>query len=89
VWGCERTGKQTFEELIEKRWDEEGFVQKICGGYKEGVWEKYGEALRGFETMEKQVLSIAAEGRREKGKDDEEMGSAATRVRDPGVGKKE
>ena len=56
VWGCERQGNETFEELIAKRWDEDSFVKKICDGYREGVWEKYGEALKGFEEMERRVL---------------------------------
>lgn len=56
VWGCERKKGETFEELIGERWDEKSFVQKICHGYRKGVWEKYGKALKGFELMEKRVL---------------------------------
>ncbi|KIW02711.1 hypothetical protein, variant [Verruconis gallopava] len=56
VWGCERTKGQTFEELIGSRWDESKFVKKICDGYRKGIFEKYGEALKGFEAMEKTVL---------------------------------
>lgn len=56
VWGCERRKGQTFEDLIGARWDESKFVKKICEGYREGIWEKYGEALKGFEAMEKEVL---------------------------------
>ncbi|KAF2093660.1 D-xylulose kinase-like protein [Rhizodiscina lignyota] len=64
VWGCERAKGETFEELIGKRWHEEGFVLRVADGYKEGVWEKYGEALKGFDEMEKSVLAIAGEGRK-------------------------
>jgi xylulokinase len=56
VWGCERKRGETFEELIGSRWDEEKFVKKICNGYRQGTFEKYGEALKGFDEMEKRVL---------------------------------
>ena len=46
---------ETFEEMIESRWNEDQFVTKIDDGYREGVFEKYGEALDGFEKMEKAV----------------------------------
>ncbi|KXL50853.1 hypothetical protein M433DRAFT_158783 [Acidomyces richmondensis BFW] len=56
VWGCERKVGQTFEELIGSRWDEEKFVERVADGYKEGVFETYGEALKGFDKMEQLVL---------------------------------
>lgn len=56
VWGCERKPGQTFEELIGARWDESTFVERIADGYTEGVFEKYGEAVKAFEMMEKKVL---------------------------------
>ncbi|KAF2461400.1 xylulose kinase [Lineolata rhizophorae] len=61
VWGVERdaAGRETFEDLIEKRWFEEGFVRRVADGYKEGVWESYGEALRGFDMLEKQAIAEA------------------------------
>ncbi|KAH0292748.1 putative D-Xylulose kinase [Aureobasidium namibiae CBS 147.97] len=62
VWGCERRGKQTFEQLVEERWDEDAFVKRVADGYREGVFEKYGEALRGFEAMEKEVVKATSEG---------------------------
>lgn len=40
---------------MEERWNEEEFVTKVDVGYKPGVWEKYGTAVQGFETMEKVV----------------------------------
>jgi xylulokinase len=55
VWGCERAEGETFEDFISKRWDETNFVEKIGDGYQEGIWEKYGEAMKGFETIEKLV----------------------------------
>lgn len=56
VWGCERKNGEMFEKLIGERWDEDRFVKKICEGYREGVFEKYGVALRGFEEMERRVV---------------------------------
>lgn len=82
VWGCERKQGETFEELIGARWDEDNFVEKINDGYQEGIFEKYGEALKGFEAMEKMVLDAAAEGRREKGVDDDRLGTVVTESRD-------
>ncbi|OJD29337.1 d-xylulose kinase [Diplodia corticola] len=49
-------GIETFEEFIEARWDEENFVKKIAEGYREGVFERYAEAVKGFEAVEKWVL---------------------------------
>lgn len=56
VWAIEKTGEQTFEDLIGSRWREEQFAQKIADGYQEGIFEKYGEALVGFERMENELL---------------------------------
>ena len=56
VWGCERKDGQTFEDLIGERWDEDSFVKRVADGYTKGVFEKYGEAVKGFEAMEKLVL---------------------------------
>jgi xylulokinase len=58
-WGVERGQGETFEEFVGKRWNEEAFVKRITDGYRKGVWEKYGEALKGFEEMEKEVIRIA------------------------------
>ena len=56
VWAMERRSGQTFEDLIGERWREEEFAKKIADGYQKGVFEKYGEALAGFEKMEEQLL---------------------------------
>lgn len=61
VWGCERQPGQTFEDLIGGRWDEGAFVKRIADGYSEGVFETYGEAVKGFEKMEKLALKEQAE----------------------------
>jgi xylulokinase len=82
VWGCERGPGETFEEHIGSRWSEADFVKKVSGGYREGVFEKYGEALVGFEEMERGVLEVAGEGRKVKGAGDDELGSSLTKGRD-------
>ena len=64
MWGCERKPGETFEELIEGRWDEAAFVKKIADGYTKGVFEKYGEAVKGFDQMEKLALQQAAAARK-------------------------
>ncbi|TKX27326.1 D-xylulose kinase A [Elsinoe australis] len=56
AWGIERQSKQSFEDFIGGRWDEDKFVVRITDGYREGVFEKYGAALKGFERMENEVL---------------------------------
>ena len=50
--------REKFEDLIAKRWDEAGFIEKIDVGYREGVWERYGEAVEGLDLVEKRVLAI-------------------------------
>jgi len=62
VWGVEVDKGESFENFIGKRWDEVSFVKKVNGGYRKDVWERYAEALKGFDEMEKRVVSIAGEG---------------------------
>lgn len=81
VWALERRAGETFEELIGARWREEDFVEKVDQGYREGVWEKYGEALRGFEQMETLVLRDAAAAGAEPIKPILSTGSALSRER--------
>jgi xylulokinase len=57
VWAVERQKGETFEELIGKRWREDEFVEKIADGYTEKVWDRYGQALKGFEAMETRLLA--------------------------------
>ncbi|KIW65606.1 D-xylulose kinase A [Phialophora macrospora] len=57
VWAIERQEGETFEELIGKRWREEEFVEKIADGYNEKVWDRYAQALKGFEAMELRLLA--------------------------------
>ena len=62
VWGVERAEGESFEDLIEGRWDEGRFVRRVADGYCEGVFEKYGEAVKGFEEMERVVLADVGKG---------------------------
>jgi xylulokinase len=56
VWSLERQANETFEDLIGGRWEESEFVELIAEGYQEATFEKYGEALEGFEMMENILL---------------------------------
>ncbi|KAK0621212.1 hypothetical protein B0T17DRAFT_494042 [Bombardia bombarda] len=59
VWAFERAEGETFDELIGKRWKEEGAIQKVGDGYREGVFESYGKVLGAFEEMEGRILKEA------------------------------
>ncbi|KAK5663905.1 hypothetical protein OQA88_116 [Cercophora sp. LCS_1] len=56
VWSFERADGETFDELIGKRWKEEGTIQKVGDGYKKGIFEAYGNVLGAFEEMEERIL---------------------------------
>jgi xylulokinase len=62
AWGVQRQQGEKFEDFLEQRWNEEGFVRKICDGYREGVFERYGEALKGMEGVEKRAVQEAGHG---------------------------
>ncbi|KAK0710903.1 xylulose kinase-like protein [Lasiosphaeris hirsuta] len=59
VWAFERAGGETFDELIGKRWKEDGAIRKVGDGYKEGVFEKYGNVLGAFGQLEERTLEVA------------------------------
>lgn len=61
LWAMERDEKrgETFDELIGKRWKEEGSVEKVDEGYKSGLFEKYGNVLGAFGEMEERILKVA------------------------------
>ena len=56
VWAMERKQNETFEDLVGTRWREKDFAEKIADGYQKDAFEKYGQALKGFEAMEKEIL---------------------------------
>ncbi|EPS43963.1 hypothetical protein H072_2078 [Dactylellina haptotyla CBS 200.50] len=63
LWAVERGGSgETFEDLIGKRWNEEGKVEKVMDGYKKGIWEAYGEIAQGYTTAEAKVVKGEAKG---------------------------
>lgn len=57
LWGLERKDGETFDELIGARWKEEGSVEKVDIGYRQGVYEQYGGVLGAFEEMEQRLLA--------------------------------
>lgn len=63
AWGVQRQKNEKFEDFLEKRWNEESFVKKVCEGYRKGTWERYGEALRGFEEVEKKAIEEKGQGK--------------------------
>ena len=58
VWAGERKEGQTFEDFVGGLWKEDDFSRKIADGYQEGVFERFGIALKGFEMMEIEVLKL-------------------------------
>jgi xylulokinase len=56
AWGVQREGGEKFEDFLEKRWNEKEFVRKICDGYRKGVFERYGDALKGFAEVEARAI---------------------------------
>ncbi|PSR73841.1 FGGY family of carbohydrate kinase, partial [Coniella lustricola] len=61
LWALERDEArgETFDELIGKRWKEEGAIEKVDVGYKNGVFEGYGNVLGAFGEMEQRILEVA------------------------------
>ncbi|KAF4982389.1 hypothetical protein FZEAL_1978 [Fusarium zealandicum] len=57
LWAMERQENETFDDLIGKRWTEEGNVQRIDEGYRDGLYQKYGNVLGAFESMENRILA--------------------------------
>jgi len=64
VWACERKQGQSFEDLIGGRWDEKQFTRKVAEGYKKGVFETYGEAVKGFDKMEQLIIGQEGVGKK-------------------------
>ncbi|KAF2856507.1 D-xylulose kinase-like protein [Plenodomus tracheiphilus IPT5] len=64
AWGVQRRQDkaESFEDFLEQRWEEQGFVERVCQGYREGVWEGYGEAVRGLEEAERWVVGEMGRG---------------------------
>ena len=56
VWACERKNGETFEDLIDARWDEEDFVERIAEGYQAAKYKIYEKGVEGLEAVESDVL---------------------------------
>lgn len=63
AWGVQRAQGEKFEDFLEQRWNEESFVKKVAEGYRKGVFEQYGEALKGFDGLEKVAIEEKGEGK--------------------------
>jgi len=61
VWAAERKPDENFEELIESRWREDEFVERVAEGYQADLYEKYGLAVEALDAVEKEVLKDAKE----------------------------
>ncbi|KAK2050634.1 D-xylulose kinase [Colletotrichum somersetense] len=59
VWALERAEGESFDELIGKRWKEEGAIQKVDDGFKDGVFQRYQPIVGAFGEMEKKILEVA------------------------------
>jgi len=57
VWALERADGETFDELIGRRWREEGAIRQVGQGYREGAFQRYGNVLGAFEEMEAKILA--------------------------------
>lgn len=57
LWGLERKKDQTFDDLIGQRWKEEGAIEKVGDGFRDGVYQKYGNILGAFRGMEEKLLA--------------------------------
>lgn len=55
AWALERTSGESFEDYVASRWDEEKQVKRIGDAYKQGIWEEYGEVLKGFRLVEEEI----------------------------------
>lgn len=70
AWGVQRVSPdEKFEDFLETRWDESSFVRKVADGYRKGVFEKYGEALQGFDGLESRAIREKGEGNEDLTKD--------------------
>lgn len=57
LWAFERSEGETFDDLIGKRWQEKGAVEKTDEGYRQDTYTKYGDVLGAFEQMERVILA--------------------------------
>ncbi|KAH9884461.1 hypothetical protein F4778DRAFT_560585 [Xylariomycetidae sp. FL2044] len=61
VWALERRDEdESFDALIGERWDEAQAVRRVAPGFKDGVFQRYGDGvLAAFAEMERRVEEVA------------------------------
>ncbi|KAI0128425.1 D-xylulose kinase [Xylariales sp. AK1849] len=59
VWALERKEGESFDRLIGGRWTEEGAIEKVDDGFRDGVFQRYGSVVGAFEEMEEKILEAA------------------------------
>ncbi|KAI5926372.1 hypothetical protein F4810DRAFT_707458 [Camillea tinctor] len=60
LWALERRDEgESFDELIGRRWREDEAIQKVDDGFRDGVFQRYGNVVPAFEAMEKRTLAVA------------------------------
>ena len=57
LWAMERKEGETFDDLIAKRWKEEGSIERVDQGYRDSIYQAYGDVLQAFNVMEETLLS--------------------------------
>ncbi|KAG5926411.1 hypothetical protein E4U53_003086 [Claviceps sorghi] len=57
LWALERHQDETFDELIAQRWKEDGSIERVDEGFKNGTYQQYGNVLGAFEEMENRLLA--------------------------------
>ena len=57
LWAMERREGESFDDLIAKRWKEEGSIEKVDEGFRDGTYQKYGNVLGAFREMEEKLLA--------------------------------
>lgn len=61
VWAVERKSGEAFEALIESRWKETDFIEKVADGYQAELYERYAKGVEALDAVEKEVLKDAKE----------------------------
>ncbi len=57
LWALERADGETFDELIGKRWRAEDSIRRVDDGFRDGVFQRYGDVLGAFGQMEREILA--------------------------------
>ncbi|KAL6715699.1 hypothetical protein ACLMJK_006660 [Lecanora helva] len=60
VWAVERQPGETFEDLIDSRWKEDDFAEKVADGYQADLYKEYGKGVEALHAVEQEVLKRQA-----------------------------